>query len=55
MAYKIFQSSSKFCQILNKSPRITQYFKEFAKVAKFRLICSHWLREQHSTYRICLE
>ena len=40
---KLAKVVPKFCQIVNDSPSIAQDFKDFAKVAKFRQIWSHYL------------
>ena len=50
---KISQSSSKFCQILNKPWNILlEMFYNFAKLAKFRQIWSHWRQRRRRRRRM---
>ena len=47
---KLAKAGPKFCQIVNKSPKIAQDFKDFAKVAKFRHIWSHWMSHTRNIF-----
>ena len=42
MAYKICPNRSKISQIVNEPSKLAQDFEDFAKMAKFCQIWSHW-------------